>query len=257
MPVGLCLGKKPALPDRRVPRLSKHGAGLPPPPPSANWWADVPVWGMLGNDSVGDCLDAAVLHMILMMTSYVSPGAAPMPTTEEAIALYSANTGYDPAIPGTDQGSYVLGPAGLMQYWLVHGVTCGGVLNKPTAFLQITQPNPVEWQQAVSLFGGLLIGMQIPEGILDADTVPFVWADTTGPIAGGHEVLLVGYQQTPDGVLYDLISWGEHYRATEAFLLPVVDEAVCVIDPAFFGVSGVNPAGLDMAALMADMAALA
>jgi len=256
MPVGFHLGKRLPIMDRRVPRLSKHIGQMPPPPPSSNWYADVPVWGMLGNDEVGDCVDAAVLHMILQMTSYVSPASAPLPTTEEAIALYSANTGYDPAIPGTDQGSYVLGPSGLMQYWLTHGVTCGGVLNKPTAFLQITHPNPVEWQQAVALFGSVMIGMQLPARIVDGDTVPDVWADPTGPIAGGHEILLVGYEQTPIGVIYDLVSWGEHYLATEDFLKNTMDEAVCVIDPAFFSVTGQDPAGVDMATLAADMEAM-
>lgn len=253
MPVSVRLGKKPAVKDMRVPRFSKHMGQLPSPPTWANWFADVPSWGMLGNDQVGDCVDAAALHMILQMTSYVSPGAAPMPTDAEAIALYSANTGYDPASPSTDQGSFVLGPNGLMQYWLTHGITCGGVLNKATAFLQITRPDPTEWQQAIAIFGSLMVGIRLPESIVAGDTVPDVWTDFAGPSAGGHEVLLVGYQQTGFGVLYDVVSWGSLYRVTENFLLNVIDEAVAVVDSAFFSVTGRNPAGLDMPTLVADM----
>jgi hypothetical protein len=255
MPVDVCLGKKPAVKDMRVPRLSKLAAGLPPPPPSSNWYADVEAWQMLSNDQVGDCVDAAAMHIILQQMTYtMAPSKPLLPTDAEAIAVYSANTGYDPTNPSSDQGSYVLGPNGLMQYWLTHGITCGGILNKPTAFLQITRPNAVvEWQQAISLFGSLMIGMRLPDSIVSGDTVPYVWADPTGPIAGGHEILLVGYRPTSLGTVYDLVSWGQLYRATEDFLLNTVDEAVCVIDPAFFGVTGLDPAGLDMAALTADM----
>jgi hypothetical protein len=254
MPVDVCLGKKPAVKDMRVPRLSKHAAGLPPPPSSSNWYADVADWCMLANDQVGDCVDAAAMHMILQQMSYTMAPAKPLlPTDAEVIAVYSANTGYIPGNVSTDQGSFVLGPNGLMQYWLTHGIVCGGVLNKPTAFLQITQPNPVEWQQAIAIFGSLMIGMQLPASIVDGDTVPDVWADPTGPIAGGHEILLAGYAQTRLGTVYDLVSWGSLYKVTEDFLLNTMDEAVCVIDPAFFSVTGKNPAGLDMAALTADM----
>lgn len=257
MPVDVRLGKKPAVLDKRVPRLSKLAAGLPPPPMWANWYADVEDWCMLANDQVGNCVDAAAMHMILQMMSYTMAPAKPqLPTSAEAIAVYSANTGYIPGNASTDQGSFVLGPNGLMQYWLTHGIVCGGVLNKPTAFLQITQPNPEEWQQAIALFGSLMVGIRLPESIVAGDTVPDVWVDPTGPVAGGHELLLAGYLKTPSGTIYLAVSWGAVYRLTEEFLIAVIDEAVCVIDPAFFGVTGLDPAGLDMAALTADMDAM-
>lgn len=257
MPMDLRLGKLPARKDTRIPRMSRHGAVLPPPPASANWYAEVEDWGMLGNDQVGDCVEAAVMHAVLMMTSYAqAPDKPPMPTTAEALSFYEQATGYNPADPNTDQGSYVLGDGGVMDFWFKNGIMCGGILNKPTAFLQITRPHTVEWKQAISIFGNLLIGLNVPESLMEADTVPMLWSDPTGPSAGGHEILLVGYQSTRMGTLYDLISWGQHYRATENFLLSVYDEAVTVVDPAFMNVKGLTPSGLTADAMGADMAML-
>lgn len=256
MPANVCLGKNPAIRDVRVPRFGAHAAGLPPPPAAANWYADVPEWGMLANDSIGCCVEAAVLHMILQMTSYVSPGHAPLPTEAEAVAFYSAATGYVPGNISTDQGSYVLGHGGVMEYWATTGVMCGGVLNRPTAFLQLRAKDPVHWQQAVATFGSLAIGIQLPESIVSGDDVPFVWDNPLGPSAGGHEVLLVGYQPTRDGILWDLVSWGTLYRTTTAFLMATLDEAVCVYDKAFMNALGTNPAGVDEATLVASMESL-
>jgi hypothetical protein len=256
MPVDVCLGKLPAMRDARIPRLSKHASLLPAPPASANWYADVASWGMLMNDQLSCCVEAAVMHLVYQQMCYTNPGAAPVPTDAEVLSFYELATGYSPNDPATDQGSYMLGNTSVMQFWTRSGVQCGGILNKPTAFLQVTQPEPIEWQQSVSIFGNLLIGLQLPESIVGGDTVPFVWADPTGPIAGGHEVLIVGYEKVAGETLYDLVSWGSLYRATEAFLLAVVDEAVTVLDPAFFSATGQNPAGLDLATLTADMDAL-
>lgn len=251
------LGKREARHDMRIPRMSKHAPGLPPPPPSVNWFSDIGDWFLLGNDTVGDCVEAAVMHTILQQTSYaMAPVPPPQPTDAEAISFYSGATGYVPGDASTDQGSFVLGPGGVMEYWLKTGVVCGGVLNRPTGFLQITQPSPHEWRQALSSFGNLLVGLQLPEAIVSSDVTPEVWSHHTGPVAGGHEVLLVGYQTTSHGTLYDLVSWGQLFKATEAFLLAVADEVVTVVDTAFMNLKGVDAAGIDLAALEADMATL-
>src|SRR5580658_4087447 len=94
-------------------RLSKYAlAGALPPPPSKRAWEYViPAsgWGMLGNDQVGDCVIAAMMHFIMAATS--NSGQPAQFTTELAIQLYSAITGYDPSqtdatgFNPTDQGT--------------------------------------------------------------------------------------------------------------------------------------------------------
>ena len=254
------LGKKAARRDYRIPRLSKYASLLPAPPPSADWYSAVPKdgWGMLKNDTVGDCLPVAAMHGIYQERVYANRTAViPPPTDAEALNLYEAAGGYILGDESTDQGMFMLGNGGLMPYWQKTGIMCDGVLNKPTAFVQITQPSPVEWQQAIAIIGSLLTGLQLPEAIVSGDEPPDIWANYRGPVAGGHEIILVGYEKVGRSVLFDLISWGKKYRATQQFLQHCMDEAVAVANSAFINATGVDPGGLTLAALVADLPSLA
>jgi hypothetical protein len=100
------------------------------------------------------------------------------------------------------------------------------------------------------------LGIRLPMAIAEAEVLPFVWEQASGPVAGGHEILLVGYQEVAGEMLYDLVSWGALYRATGDFLQAVTDEAVCVYDRAGLNARGVNASGLDENALLAYMSRL-
>jgi hypothetical protein len=249
------LGKKHAVTDHRVKRMSIAAPNLPAPPMDANWYAGMSNWGMLANDSVGDCVEAAVLHSLAQFSTYA--GAPLVPSAEEALAFYEKAAGYNPEDPTTDQGSYVLGTGGVMEYWHTTGIMCGGILNKVEGFMQITQRDPTEWMQGIYLFGGLLVGLQLPEAIVAGDTVPGVWQDFQGPIAGGHEVWINGYETLNSGRYYDLVSWGQQFKATEEFLQRCMDEAVVVVDSVELNARGVNAGDLSMDQLMEDMKGLA
>jgi len=248
------LGRRPARFDARFPRFTAVTDALPDPPAFANWYADVPAWHTLGNDFCGDCVIAAALHQTLQMTSYLHPGHAKQPTDTEAVNSYAAITGYVRGKPATDQGTYVMGRGGLIEHWMKNGLHCGGVLNKPTAVVQITRPEPRHWQQAIGTFGSVMFGIDLPQSIADSDPLPFVWRDASGPVAGGHEILAVGYQTVSGTSLYDCITWGERVRLTEEFLLAVFSEAVCVYNGmASLDARGINPAGIGDAVLRASI----
>ena len=249
MPLPFRLGKKPAVADDRVLSLSEGAMLLPDPPDSANWYADVEDWQMLGNDEVGDCVVAFGMHYIYQQMCYLNPGAVPIPTTEEAIKNYSAIGGYDPAIPATDQGLTVMGPGGMIEYWARTGLLCGGTVHKLNRVMQLTQVNPKEWRQAISLFSGVGIGMRMPQSIMDAPDIPFIWDDPTGPIAGYHEIFLVGYETVSNNVFYDCITWGTRVRLTEDFLTHVFDEGVVVLSTDGLDAMGKNAAGVDQTVL--------
>lgn len=249
LPVNIKLGKKPPVTDPRVPRLSAiAGDRLPAPPTSTNWFAAVGSWPMLANDKVGDCVEAAVLHCIQQFSTYA--GTPLTPTEQECLSFYSAATGYNPADPNTDQGSYVLGPDGVMNYWQVKGVTCGGKATYVDKYVQIKKKDTTEWKQAIWLFGGVLVGFLLPEAVFNDG---YVWHTTSGPVAGGHEVWIDGYETIGNQTLYDLVSWGQRYRATEEFMVACLDECVAVVDDTELTARGVNAAGLDMAQLVKDM----
>jgi hypothetical protein len=248
-----CLGKHPPVHDPRVPHFSAVSGDLPAPPLYSNWYADVPFWDMLGNDEAGDCVFAAALHWEQLQSWYKSPGNGLRPTTAEAIRSYSSLTGFDRNNPATDQGTVVLGPSGLVHFWATEGLICGGEKRILQAAMQVPATDPMRWKQAINTFGGMMIGFSCPEAIAEAETLPTLWDNPAGKSAGGHEVLAVGYEVTPTNVYYDLISWGTKIRATEKFLLALMDEATVGFDRASLDARGYASNGLNEEQLIADM----
>lgn len=261
------LGKQSAMKDSRVPVFSMISHVLPPPPLNVNWFADVPDWCMLGNDAVSDCVQAAVMHFIMQQSAYLNPGKGLVGTLAEALEFYAGSTGFDinqtdpqTGFNPTDNGSVMLGRSGVMQYWLGHGVTVGGVLNRCNAFLSLNTRKPVEWRQSISTFGGFIGGIQLPCSIVDGDKIPEVWDQFGGPIAGGHMIFIPGYETMPSGLYYDVISWPtpeqERYKCTERFLQHCIDEGTAVFSRASIDARGVNAGGLSEVQLLQMMATL-
>ena len=97
MAINFIPGVKPADPSR--PRLyfrmfAKAGVT---PPATVDYSGFGPV-GMLGNDTVGDCVFAADGHIVEQAT-FFGQGSEYVVSTEQALAAYSQVTGYNPADP--------------------------------------------------------------------------------------------------------------------------------------------------------------
>lgn len=250
------LGRLPAVEDKRVPRLSViKNSLLETPPDNIVWYADVPEWQMLGNNKAGNCVEAASLHAIQQFSDYA--GDPVIPLESEALDFYTKSQGYDPTNPATDNGSITLGPSGTMQYWHDTGIMCAGKLNKVQAYLQITKRDPLEWRQAIWVFGGLLIGMKVPDSIVNAAELPFVWDYQQGAaIAGLHEVWANGVVTVAGERFYDIVTWGQHCRLTEQYMVQWLDEAIVLFDAACLDTSGCDARGLsaiELVSLMSDL----
>lgn len=250
------LGRLPAIEDAGVPFLSELSAAktLPAPPTAVNWYAGVGEWGMLGNDVLGDCVEAMVGHATTQFTAYA--GTDRVATTGETVQVYSEVTGYNPDDPATDQGTVMLGPGGMMQHWNLNGVVFGGVRSFARAYAKLHSDNLTRLQQAIHYFGGVGLGIDLPENVVAGDTIPFVWKDPSGPVAGGHEVWVNGYQTVSGILLFDLISWGARYRMTAGFLEAVTREAVTIYDPDSLNPRGLNPDDFNAAELVSAMTAI-
>jgi hypothetical protein len=251
------LGRLPAVQDDRVPFLGDlaAAAALPAPPDVVDWYAGIADWGMLANDTVGDCVEACVGHATLEFTTYA--GTPREPTDAEALALYTGITGYNPANAATDQGTLILGPSGAMQYWATRGVTFGGQRSFAKAFAQLKKRETMVWfQQAIHYFGGIVLGLDLPENVVAGDTIPFLWDDPSGPIAGGHCIWICGYETVAGQMRFDAVSWGQRVRLTEEFLVGTFQEAVTVYDPDSLNARGLNADDFDAAELVAAMKAI-
>lgn len=249
-------GKCPAVHDPRMAALRDvlDGGKVDAPPASGlNWRADVQEVLWLGNDTCGDCVWATACHYIQIAAAYTLSPLPKVPTDAEAIAAYSACTGYKPGDNSTDNGTVVMGAGGMIEYWTRTGIVCGGRRNMLTNAVVVDHTNLDLVDRALAL-GPVLCGAQLSQENLATD---FMFDVTGGPIAGGHEFLVVDRQMLQSGRrYYDIITWDGEFRCTDDWMVHAVDEAVVVLDRAFFDASGVNPAAIDFATVAMQMAAL-
>lgn len=246
------LGKKPARNDARIPMLVDRVdiAKFPPLPRVVAWYAKMPDAGvpMLGNNHYGCCVPASVCHYLQMHGLYANRTIDP--TEAECLQIYSDVTGFNAADPATDQGTYFAGPGGMIDHWAKNGVMVGGKLNKCGPVAKVLFSNAAELQNAINVFGFVFIGANLTQADVDAT---FLWDRKVGPLIGGHEFLVCGFERTTNAIRYDVLTWNGMWRASDAWIDRSVDEAYVVFNDDFFNASGVSPSGLNKAALLADM----
>ena len=239
------LGRKAVKTDSRTLRLARYlTAALPPPPVSCDWTKSVTDFGVMLNDNLGDCTIAACGHAV-QIWSLSNVGLELTVTDSDILAAYEAWDGYNPADPSTDQGGICLD---VLTNWKKNSLAGHALLG----FAIPSVSNLTELKQAVNLFGGLYIGMSVPNFIMNPAPPPLwdVVADDGG-IDGGHCVFCCGYDE--DTISF--ISWGRVYKMTTAYWAKYVDEAYALLSSVFIGSNGA-PNGFDLDQLTADLSAI-
>ena len=241
------LGKKSYRHDLRTLHLSKYlaVAALPPIPSVVDYTAKVPCWGMDANDSVGDCTCAGMDHAEKVWNANAGN---PFTSTEaDVLAAYTAITGYNPADPSTDNGAELID---CLKYWM----NIGFMGHKITAYVKVDVTNLEMMKTSLYLFEVLYAGVNLPwsaqnqpvwtvtDTTLKGDAAPGSW--------GGHCVPLVKCDQGG----WTCVTWGELMPMNNAFLTTYFDEAWAVLtSDSLNKVSQMNPAGFNLAGLMADL----
>lgn len=244
----LKLGKKAPVAHPRTLKLSNYltGAVLPPPPQKTAWEYAIAddKWEMLGNDAVGDCVIAAMLHYIMAATAHTRKAA--MFNTRQAIQLYSAITGYNPADPSTDQGTVM---TDAFSYWQSIGLFGHKILG--WAAIDHTDLNEIK--QGINLFGGVLVGTAITESMMAQAQAEEAWNPPyLGAVLGGHAIPWLGYGKLGQ----TCITWGARLQMSPR-AIEEVDEAYVVITEDWLDAQGKSPSGLNMDALEADLRTIA
>jgi hypothetical protein len=242
------LGKNPAVHDRRTLQLANYlrPSVLPPPPPQASWATKVASWPMMLNNTIGDCTIAAAGHCIEEWTT--DAGAAVVLPDSAIVAAYSAVSGYDPNTGQHDVGANELK---VLNYWRQTGI--GG--HQIRAYAALEPGNLDHVRDAVFIFGNCYIGLALP---LSAQTQS-IWSvppgGAVGPGApgswGGHAVPVVAYES--QGLT--VVTWGALKRMTWGFWAAYCDEAYALLSDDFLTADR-TPAGIDLAALEQDLAAV-
>lgn len=233
------LGRKAVKTDSRTLRMARYlTVALPPAPTLVDWTKGRTAWGMLLNDQLGDCTIAGALHAIEAWC--LNTGTPVAFTDQDALNYYESFDGYSPADSSTDQGGILLD---VLNNWKSKGINGHGI----QAYASVSPANVDEVRQAMALFGPLYTGMNFPNSAMGASEWT-VTPDTS--IDGGHCVVLVSYNTVGPVA----ISWGALYQMTWEFFSAYFDELYAVISPDWFEQSGVDPTGLDLAQLQADLA---
>lgn len=239
----LKLGALPPRPHAPTINLSAlFPRGLPKPPAAWDATQGITDWGMLGNDTAGDCVVAGFLHLS-MIEQKIATGRAPEFTSDEALALYTQLTGWDPSKPDSDTGLNVEDFLTLATQRTLIGQ-------------RLKEFAPVK----VNTVEHLKIGLWLFDGINTAALLPFDAEDQFGagqpwttnsqqrdqPPLGGHDIPAVAYDE--DGVTY--VTWGTTQRASWDWCLENLQEAELLIPTAFSALTkaldnGYEPRELD------------
>jgi len=247
-PRSVQLGKKAPRIDRRTLKLSRYlNTTIPPAPMNESWIRKIRDWPMYLNDTLGDCVIAAMAHMVQQWTFYAK-GQIVIPTNDQVLRSYEAIGGYIPGDDSTDNGCDMLTA---LNYWRKTGLAG----HKIIAYVSVNPKNITEVQQAVWLFGNLFMGLQLPitaqnpvegnkwtvKARLTGDGSPGSW--------GGHCVPVMA--SSP--YIHSCVTWGQVMRMTSNFRLAYCDELYAVLSHDWIAKTLAAPSGFNVDQLMGDL----
>lgn len=240
------LASAPVKYSGKILQLKDYLANVPPAPRKAYWEYKVPadLWGMFANDSISDCTCACIAHMIMCATAHT--GSLVTPTTSEIVAAYSAITGYVPGDDSTDNGAAI---SDVLDYWQKTGI--GG--HKITAWAKINEQDIDQVKQAIWLFGGVDIGIDVYQSMETQFDARQAWDNPSGKNLGGHSIPIFGYGS--DGCTG--VTWAALQQMGWPAFGKICSEAYAVITPDWLSqLSGKSYSGFDVAQLGSDLAAM-
>ncbi|WP_405133085.1 hypothetical protein [Nocardia sp. NBC_01388] len=244
-------GKLPARPDAVQLKLSTYldSIVLPDIPAEFGHEQVVPDYGMLGNDTVGDCVLAGAAHETMVWAG--EAGHTVQFDTAAVESDYSAITGYDPKRPETDVGTDVQAAASYRRR--IGVVDSAGQRHRVGAYVALTPGDPAQLAAAAYIFGAAGMGFQFPAYAMQefSNRKPWDVQPGTPEIAGGHYVPVVARR----GGLFSVITWGRIQEMTPEFYTRYCDEALVYLSTELL-TAGRSPEGFDLAALQADLKAL-
>ena len=233
------LGRLPSKQDPRTLQLANYRTPtLPTPPPSRRWDLAVPTWLQAGNDRLGNCVIATAAHELLCMRANAS--GATNPITDAAVIELSYAM-------DAENGYSILDR---LKWWQHKGMWS----NKLGAYAAIGPEEGDLTQSAIDIFGCADIGINLPRAWQHNE----IWDTGHGAAYragswGGHSVPIVAY----DKDYFYVVTWGYVQQMTYDAYATYCDERYAIIDQAWLKPDGRTPSGFDMAALQADLTALA
>jgi hypothetical protein len=248
----LKFGKKPARPGAMKLGFDQYFtiAELPIPPAKFGKVWVINDWGMLGNDTVGNCVFAGGDHETMLWTSVAC--VVPLPVFNTAVCLLDyASTGYIAGDPSTDQGADVTTVA---EYRRTTGLLdIAGNRHKIDAYVSLKPGDLDQLSIATYVFGAVGLGLNLPSSALDQFSQALPWEASDSPSVGGHYVSVIGRNSKG---YYVGVSWGRLQAMSPDFITKHSDEAVCYLSSLDWCRNNISPLGMDVASLQRDLSQL-
>ena len=179
---------------------------LPVPPVSMKWSPIAnPTPGLndiLGNDTLSDCVPAAIGHSIDALRFRAQNGAAVV-EAGDALGFYERACGY---VPGQNDPGCELFAA--LSYWNVNGYFANGGSKASGGVGWVDATNKLEIKQAIWLMEAVQIGMYLPDAWVSAWSGEngFVW-DVAGAPDPEHSHCVAALSYS-DSLGVCIVSWG-------------------------------------------------
>jgi hypothetical protein len=238
------LGRGPAKKDVRTLKLSKYiKPDAPKPPVHADWTSGIDTWGMMLNDIHSNCTIAAAAHAVQVWSAHT---ATETTVPDDLILKYYEDwAGYNPSDPTTDGGGIALD---VFRSWRKSSLD----RHKLLAFAEPTLNDFDQIRHAISVFGGVYIGLSLPTTAKTQtlwDVVPNGGDDAKPGSWGGHAVFVPKY----DAHTFTCITWGRLLPITLAFWREYVEETHVLLGHDWLQKKGA-PSGFDLDQLKQDLA---
>lgn len=225
------LGKQPARPDPRTLRLADylHKSDLPALKSDVDWSGGQTDWGMMANDNLGDCVEAAWGHFVQTESLNVPGGLASgekwtQLDDDTIIQLYCDAAGYVRGDPDTDNGSVIIDVLNFVRQNPTHG----------KHLLAFSSPDPQNLDHvkyAIQLFGGIDIGVGLPlsaQGQSVWEVMGPLWKPDCRPYSwGGHSVYVNGFNDATQR--FRFTSWGDEMEMSYPFWENYCDESYALL----------------------------
>ena len=249
------LGRLPRAFDPRIPHWSALKMGAHPivTPETCDYAHKLPgELGMMLNDQLGDCAEAAYGHAL--QTWSINSGKPELTEPNSAIEALYETQGYQPSHPSTDHGTVLQS----LLTRLLNGPLPAGV-PQLAAFIEIDPTNDTDVDRAIYECGLVYVGLNIPHyfntwvthGVLPETWATDPWGDST--IVGGHCVIAVGYGSNKRRI----VSWGSpDYWMTANFWRTYVEECYALVSLEWIEATGRTPLGLTVEQLAQQMEAI-
>lgn len=235
----LKLGKLPVKQDKRTIKFKNilKTVALPEIPESFdedNSLGITIVGSIYGNDTWGDCVIVGRANQTLRFESFEQGTIIPI-TTQECLNEYWSEQGVTVSkcalinwlrkVQRPDNGLVYLDS---LKDWRTDGWNVGGKQYKIYAFASVNKEDQTEVKQALSILGGLQVGIQLTEGAMNQFNESRVWDVTKddGKVLGGHAIYVLSYDK--DGLT--CITWGKRQKMTWNWWNTYVDECYAIVD---------------------------